>query len=163
TAVEHGRAATDAVAAMTALAARHLDLAAITALADTRATGPAWDPRAEVGAPVTGAPLVALAAGKAFSCGYPEHAELLRAAGAQTRRAATTASAARTALAERHLDPAATTALADTRATGPAWDPRAEVGAPVTGAPLVALAAGKAFSFGYPEHAELLRAAGAQF
>lgn len=83
TAVEHGRAAADAVAAMAALAARHLDLEAITALADTRAPGPAWDPRAEVGAPVTGEPLVALAAGKAFSFGYPEHAELLRAAGAQ--------------------------------------------------------------------------------
>ncbi|SEO75744.1 cobyrinic acid a,c-diamide synthase [Actinacidiphila rubida] len=44
------------------------------------------------------------------------------------------------------------------------WDPAAEVG-PVpsrTGRPVVAVAAGPAFSFAYPEHTELLEAAGAE-
>lgn len=52
-------------------------------------------------------------------------------------------------------------------ATGPGgaadeapWQPAREV-APVAGAPVVALAGGAAFSFGYAEHAELLAAAGA--
>ncbi|OBJ69839.1 cobyrinate a,c-diamide synthase [Mycobacterium sp. 1274756.6] len=83
TAAEHGRAAAAAVAAMTALTARHVDLAAVAALAAAAPAGPAWDPHTEVG-PAAGRPVVALAAGKAFSFGYPEHGELLRAAGAQT-------------------------------------------------------------------------------
>ena len=40
------------------------------------------------------------------------------------------------------------------------WDPA--VAAPTAADVTVALAAGKAFSFGYAEHAELLRAAGAE-
>src|SRR4029079_19561585 len=43
--------------------------------------------------------------------------------------------------------------------TGEPWDPA--VAAPTTANVTVALAAGKAFSFGYTEHGELLRAAGA--
>jgi cobyrinic acid a,c-diamide synthase len=42
----------------------------------------------------------------------------------------------------------------------PAWDPAAEV-KPVEGSPVVAIAGGAAFTFGYAEHAELLSAAGA--
>jgi cobyrinic acid a,c-diamide synthase len=42
----------------------------------------------------------------------------------------------------------------------PSWDPAAEVVA-VSGEPVIAVAAGPAFTFGYPEHAELLAAAGA--
>jgi len=47
-------------------------------------------------------------------------------------------------------------------AGGPAepWEPAAEV-SPVAGAPVVALAGGPAFAFGYTEYAELLAAAGA--
>ncbi len=45
-------------------------------------------------------------------------------------------------------------------AGGPAWHPECEV-RPVGGEPVVALAGGPAFSFGYAEHAELLAAAGA--
>lgn len=86
-AVEHGGAATGAVAAMAELAARHLDLDAIlAAAADVAGTGSAWDPVAEVGGPVvTGArsrPVIAVAGGSAFTFGYAEHAELLAAAGA---------------------------------------------------------------------------------
>lgn len=81
TAVEHGRAARDAVAAMTDLVARHVDLDAIAGCARAAVTEPAWSPGTAEPAPpgVT----VALAAGKAFTFGYPEHGELLRAAGAE--------------------------------------------------------------------------------
>ncbi|MEE6176416.1 cobyrinate a,c-diamide synthase [Mycobacterium sp. 050134] len=81
TAVEYGRRARAAVDAMTDLVARHVDLAAVVAVAASRVTAPAWDPAEAVGAhgiPVT----VAVAAGRAFSFGYAEHAELLGAAGA---------------------------------------------------------------------------------
>ncbi len=82
TAVEYDRRARQAVDAMTALIARHVDVRAVFRLADSRVTDPPWDPSAAVGEPVTEQVTVALAGGKAFSFGYPEHAELLRAAGA---------------------------------------------------------------------------------
>lgn len=78
TAVEHGTRARAAVAAMTDLVARHVDLDAVVRCARARVTAPPWEPPAGEVADVT----VALAAGKAFAFGYPEHAELLRAAGA---------------------------------------------------------------------------------
>ena len=82
TAVEHGDQALAAVAAMTALVARHVDLAAVMALGASRVPGHTWVPEDAVGQPVDGRPVVAVAAGKAFSFGYAEHVELLRAAGA---------------------------------------------------------------------------------
>lgn len=82
TAVEHGRQATAAVDAMTTLVARHVDLAAIAALAAADVSSAPWDPATEVGGPVDGSPVVAIAAGRAFTFGYAEHEELLRAAGA---------------------------------------------------------------------------------
>jgi cobyrinic acid a,c-diamide synthase len=82
TAVEHGRQATTAVDAMTTLVAKHVDLAAIVALADADVPCAPWDPVTEVGGPVPGRPVVAIAAGRAFSFSYAEHGELLRAAGA---------------------------------------------------------------------------------
>jgi cobyrinic acid a,c-diamide synthase len=82
TAVEYGRRARLAVEAMTALVARHIDLAAVVAAAGIRATDAPWDPAAAVGQTPGGHAVVAMAAGKAFSFGYAEHAELLRAAGA---------------------------------------------------------------------------------
>ncbi len=81
TAVEHGRAARRAAEAMTALVARHVDVAAVSAAATSHVTAQAWSPSAAVGA-TRHSVTVALAAGKAFSFGYAEHAELLRAAGA---------------------------------------------------------------------------------
>jgi cobyrinic acid a,c-diamide synthase len=82
TAVEYDRHARHAVEAMTALIARHVDVGAVVRLARSRVSDPPWDPSTAVGAvervPVT----VALAGGKAFSFGYPEHAELMRAVGA---------------------------------------------------------------------------------
>ena len=81
TAVEHGRLAHAAVEAMTALVAQHVDLAGIVALSASRVTSPPWDPAST--APAARDVTVALAAGKAFSFGYAEHGELLRAAGAR--------------------------------------------------------------------------------
>ncbi|MBW4720212.1 cobyrinate a,c-diamide synthase [Saccharothrix obliqua] len=83
TAAEHGPAAVAAVDAVADAVARHVDLAAVRRLAAgaPAPTTPAWDPAAEV-EPVAGAPVVAVAGGSAFTFGYAEHVELLRAAGA---------------------------------------------------------------------------------
>ncbi len=83
TAVEHGVQARSAVAAMGDLVARHVDVAAVRAMARSSVTAPPWSPDAAVGVPVSGRPVVAVAAGRAFSFGYAEHGELLRAAGAE--------------------------------------------------------------------------------
>jgi cobyrinic acid a,c-diamide synthase len=80
TAVEHGAQARTAVEAMIALVGRHVDVVGIAAVAASRVTDEPWDPA--VAAPAAGNVTVALAAGKAFSFGYAEHGELLRAAGA---------------------------------------------------------------------------------
>jgi cobyrinic acid a,c-diamide synthase len=80
TAVEHGEQARAAVEAMTALVGRHVDLIGIAAAAASRVTDEPWDPA--VAAPTAQSVTVAVAAGKAFSFGYSEHGELLRAAGA---------------------------------------------------------------------------------
>ena len=83
TATEHGDQAQAAVAAMTDLIARHVDLAAVRALAHSAVTAAPWSPQDAVGEAVTGRPVVAVAAGRAFTFGYAEHEELLQAAGAQ--------------------------------------------------------------------------------
>jgi len=80
TAVEHGMLARNAVDAMTELVARHVDLATVVGAAAAYVDAEPWNPSAA--GPVADGVTVALAAGKAFSFGYPEHAELLRAAGA---------------------------------------------------------------------------------
>jgi cobyrinic acid a,c-diamide synthase len=83
TAVEYGRRARAAVEAMTVLVARHVDLAGVFTAAGCRVADQPWDPTAAVGEAPGGHATVAMAAGKAFSFGYSEHAELLRAAGAE--------------------------------------------------------------------------------
>ncbi|ORA62701.1 cobyrinate a,c-diamide synthase [Mycobacteroides franklinii] len=82
TAVEHGQAALDAIAAMTQLVAAHVDVSAIVAAAGSDVTAPVWNPADVMGTPAAGEPVVALAAGEAFTFGYAEHRELLAAAGA---------------------------------------------------------------------------------
>ncbi len=81
--------------------------------------------------------------------------------------AATGAVDAMAELAARHLDLDAV--LAATRPVGAGahrWDPAVEVSTAATvvpgGRPVVAVAGGAAFTFGYAEHAELLAAAGAE-
>ncbi|MHC1560345.1 cobyrinate a,c-diamide synthase [Actinomycetospora sp. C-140] len=85
TAAEHGGAARSAVDAMAGLVAAHVDLDAVTALARSAPATAAesWDPGTAIGSPVEGRPVVAVAGGAAFTFGYPEHAELLAAGGAQ--------------------------------------------------------------------------------
>jgi cobyrinic acid a,c-diamide synthase len=84
TAVEHGRHAHAAIEAMTALVARHVDLAAIRAAAGSQVSAAPWSPSAALADDAADRSVtVALAAGKAFSFGYAEHAELLGAAGAE--------------------------------------------------------------------------------
>jgi cobyrinic acid a,c-diamide synthase len=48
------------------------------------------------------------------------------------------------------------------RSAAQAWNPSDQVGPSVPGRPVVALAGGPAFTFGYAEHAELLTSAGAE-
>ncbi|MFC7672038.1 cobyrinate a,c-diamide synthase [Mycolicibacterium sp. GCM10028919] len=81
TAVEYGAMADRAVAAMTDLVTRHVDLAAVIATAAGHVAGPAWDPA--VAEPTGRGAVIAMAAGRAFSFGYPEHRELLCATGAE--------------------------------------------------------------------------------
>ncbi|MGH3423426.1 MAG: cobyrinate a,c-diamide synthase [Nocardioidaceae bacterium] len=83
TAGEHARAA-HTVAAMGEAVAASVDLDAVVGVASaapSRIVAP-WDPGSEVDGTV-GSPVIALAAGPAFGFDYPEHAELLRAAGAE--------------------------------------------------------------------------------
>ncbi len=80
TAMEHGRMAVAAVEAMTSLIASHVDLAAVASIAASHVAEDPWTP--EVTEPLDDPVTVALATGKAFSFGYPEHSELLGAAGA---------------------------------------------------------------------------------
>ncbi|HVL82774.1 MAG TPA: cobyrinate a,c-diamide synthase [Pseudonocardia sp.] len=91
TAAEHGPAAAAAVAAMADLVAGHVDLDAVLRLAQPLPSGPVWsavdEARARKGGPEpsfprTG-PVVAVAGGVAFTFGYAEHVELLRAVGAE--------------------------------------------------------------------------------
>ena len=82
TAAEHGAQASAAVAAMTDLAASHIDIAAVRALAGSTVAAPAWSAQQAVGEQVARRPVVAVAGGPAFSFGYAEHTELLAAAGA---------------------------------------------------------------------------------
>ncbi|HEV3355993.1 MAG TPA: cobyrinate a,c-diamide synthase [Pseudonocardiaceae bacterium] len=81
-AAEHGTAAVRAVEAMADLITRSVDLDGIVRLAES--AGPLrghalWSPALDV----VGHPVVAFAGGAAFTFGYAEHAELLRAAGAE--------------------------------------------------------------------------------
>ncbi|MEW5812890.1 MAG: cobyrinate a,c-diamide synthase [Actinomycetota bacterium] len=80
TAVEHGRRASAAVDAMAELVARHVDLAAVVAAARSHVVEEPWTPA--LSEPTHTPATVALAAGRAFTFGYAEHAELLSAAGA---------------------------------------------------------------------------------
>lgn len=67
---------------------------------------------------------------------------------------------AMTALVGRHVDLVGIAALAGSRVMADPWD--AEEVTPVGGTATVALASGRAFSFGYAEHREVLAAAGAE-
>ncbi|MEU6415894.1 cobyrinate a,c-diamide synthase [Streptomyces spiralis] len=81
---ERRAAAVEAVAAMGAQVSDGCDLDALTALARSAGplTDPAWDAAEAVAGPSPDGAVVAVAGGEAFTFSYAEHAELLRAAGA---------------------------------------------------------------------------------
>ena len=66
-----------------------------------------------------------------------------------------------TSLVAAHIDLSGVVAAAGGRVAAEPWSPENAVGGRTAGSVTVALAAGKAFSFCYAEHPELLRAAGA--
>jgi cobyrinic acid a,c-diamide synthase len=115
------------------------------------------DACAEVGLPVLGA----LPRGEALAV-PSRHLGLVTAE--EHGGAASRAVDAMAELVTRHLDLDAVVAAArPVSYSGPAWDPVAEVGAAtVADWPVIALARGAAFNFGYAEHSELLAAAGAE-
>ncbi|MBB5082673.1 cobyrinate a,c-diamide synthase [Nonomuraea endophytica] len=83
-AAEREAEAVSAVARLGELVSRSCDLDALVRLAATAPALPStpWNPAAEVN-PGPGGPVVAVAGGAAFTFGYTEHVELLRAAGAE--------------------------------------------------------------------------------
>ncbi|MEV6224158.1 cobyrinate a,c-diamide synthase [Nocardia fluminea] len=132
-AVEHGSAATAAVDAMTELVAAHVDLRAIVALAGGSVLGDAWDPHVELAA------------------------------------AAEHATGGTSSAGDGRADDPRTTVAAMARRQPTSIDPTSESASSVAGSgivsgrdPLIAMAGGPAFTFGYAEHRELLVAAGAR-
>lgn len=81
TAAEHGQEAVSAVDAIAAAVAKHVDLDAVRRLARSvpAMAVAAWEPQVE---PVAHEPVIAVAGGAAFTFGYAEHVEVLKAAGA---------------------------------------------------------------------------------
>jgi cobyrinic acid a,c-diamide synthase len=80
TAAEHATAAS-VVARWADAVAAQVDLDAVVSVMGAASCASRWEPAAEVPA-IPGEPVVAMAAGAAFTFGYAEHAELLTAAGA---------------------------------------------------------------------------------
>ncbi len=72
-------------ARLAGLIEQHVDLDAVLDIARGAAdlTGASWDPVAEVSSPSSAGPVVAVAGGRAFTFGYTETFELLRAAGCE--------------------------------------------------------------------------------
>ncbi|NEW39279.1 cobyrinate a,c-diamide synthase [Nocardia cyriacigeorgica] len=150
-AVEHGAAATAAVAAMTDLVAAHVDLRAIASLAASATNGPDWSPESALYAPESSA------AGREFDlagASEPRSGADSADTGSGAEGRSTRGGAVRDTGADRQLagSPDAAIGIANSggheRATG--------------AAPLIAMAGGAAFTFGYAEHRELLIAAGAR-
>ncbi|WP_067698898.1 cobyrinate a,c-diamide synthase [Nocardia jejuensis] len=135
-AVEHGSAAHAAVEAMTDLVAAHVDLTAIAALAASRVSGPSWDPVEEIAAALE-------RAGLPVSSGAGRYSGGARADSAATLRGSV------------HAGVSALPTGSRSAATDSAY------GADEDG-PVIAIAGGAAFTFGYAEHRELLAAAGAR-
>jgi cobyrinic acid a,c-diamide synthase len=88
------------------------------------------------------------------------HLGLVTAAEHGTR--AIKAVAAMTDLVAAHVDLEGVVGVAASSVTDTGWDPAAAVPTTAAGAATVAIAGGKAFTFGYAEHVEMLQAAGAQ-
>ncbi|MBH0775252.1 cobyrinate a,c-diamide synthase [Nocardia bovistercoris] len=208
-AVEHGAAATTAVAAMTDLVAAHVDLAALVRSATCTVSAAAWDPRAEIAATrakpsrdtaseAVGTkvpPVASVATGGAFDAeavsAHRRRADRAKPADPRRRGHPLTGDRACGAALSDPVLPesdsgqsvAGGTALSDPglaesddgesarTADRPAATGSAHLAAEPTGfgvldasgrGPVIAIAGGPAFTFGYAEHRELLIAAGAR-
>ncbi|MQY18608.1 cobyrinate a,c-diamide synthase [Nocardia macrotermitis] len=151
-AIEHGGAARSAVDAMTELVAAHVDLGAIARLAASRVSGPSWDPTAELHALRDDVPGATDSAG-----GMSESVVWLRDSGSATYSDTDTPDAP----GRRDGLPTATRSEVGTR--DEVDDVRLAPGRLVSDdGPVIAIAGGAAFTFGYAEHRELLAAAGAR-
>ncbi|MEV4234991.1 cobyrinate a,c-diamide synthase [Nocardia sp. NPDC050408] len=169
-AVEHGAAATTAVEAMTDLVAAHVDLPTIARLARSTITAAAWDPVTVIRE--TQVSVVANSVDEAVSADVTS----AFAGGASRSNASGPAGASRTAAFAGNL--AELEEVGSNRATGApagigdgvrvtglvAERSTAAGGSGVAGGlgPVIAMAGGPAFTFGYAEHRELLEAAGAR-
>ncbi|TCJ99115.1 cobyrinate a,c-diamide synthase [Nocardia alba] len=131
-AVEHGAAATAAVDAMTELVAAHVDLRAIVGLAGGSVLGAAWDPDVE------------LAAAAEHGTGGTDFEGAGSSDGTRTTDAVPT----------HHQQPTSVAPVDVSSVAGSGVIPGRD--------PLIAMAGGPAFTFGYAEHRELLAAAGAR-
>ncbi|SFO29856.1 hydrogenobyrinic acid a,c-diamide synthase (glutamine-hydrolysing) /cobyrinate a,c-diamide synthase [Pseudonocardia ammonioxydans] len=160
TAAEHGAAAIAAVDAMADLVAAHVDLDAVRALARPLPDGPAWDPVAEIAAAsgelataptaprgTLGAPGLAPGPGPGPGPGAP--GGTLGAPSATRGPLGASEGAGGGVGAPDVRTPGGGVSAAGARDGA-------------RGRPVVALAGGPAFGFGYAEHAELLAAAGAE-
>jgi cobyrinic acid a,c-diamide synthase len=143
-AAEHGEPARHAVAAMAALITRSVDLEAICRLAESAGTAPwlAWDPATEV------AKATDPAAFAKSAIAAPRPAGDLAAAVAKTTDPAAFAGSATGTAGSRAGAVESPTRAADSSSRA-------------AGRPVVAVAGGSAFTFGYAEYSELLVAAGA--
>lgn len=149
-AVEHGSAATAAVAAMTDLVAAHLDLRAIAALARSSVAGAAWDPEA-VAAEACGGFAVVGAGGRSVHAGTVPGVD-----GNGVREGDEVLGGRDEGAAASGGDGAG--GGGDRRGGSVHRGDAVRAGA----GPVIAMAGGPAFTFGYAEHRELLSAAGAQ-
>ncbi|WP_327100993.1 cobyrinate a,c-diamide synthase [Nocardia vinacea] len=163
-AVEHGHAATAAVEAMTDLVAAHVDLLTIARLARSTIAAPAWDPATAIRefedsvyansvAAASVDEAIATDVTSAFSGASRSNAQ----AGASTAGVASAGVGDRARAADAVAERASR--AMPTAAQGPV------VSGVVTEAalgPVIAMAGGAAFTFGYAEHRELLEAAGAR-
>ncbi|WP_063011688.1 cobyrinate a,c-diamide synthase [Nocardia kruczakiae] len=154
-AVEHGSAAHAAVEAMTELVGAHIDVGAVARLAAADVDGPAWDPIGEVAA-------------SAPHLRWRDPGESGTALDASELGEGT---ATATALPSDDPAPATGTPQLSAETASPRHTSGGpEIPVPASAlesvvrepAPVVAMAGGPAFTFGYAEHRELLLAAGAQ-
>ncbi|MBF5001299.1 cobyrinate a,c-diamide synthase [Nocardia sp. BSTN01] len=153
-AVEHGNAAHAAVEAMTELVGAHIDVGAVARLATADVDGPAWDPTGEVAAAAPHSRWRGPGVNRTALDG-PEPGEDTGTAAAALPHDSTAPTIGRSRLS---AEPAGQQQNGVPETPAPA-SASSGVREPT---PIIAMAGGPAFTFGYAEHRELLVAAGAQ-
>ncbi|MBF6450159.1 MULTISPECIES: cobyrinate a,c-diamide synthase [Nocardia] len=164
-AVEHGSAAHTAVEAMTELVGAHIDVGAVARLAAADVNGPAWDPIGEVAAAAPHLQWRGPGVSRTALDG-PEPGEDPGPAGAALLLDSTAPTVGRSDSSA----PAIGTSRISAETAGQQQSGEPETPIPMSAsgsgvrepAPIIAMAGGPAFTFGYAEHRELLMAAGAR-